>query len=92
MWVDDPDSSLYNTQQRLPADGRWSSAEKLANAPAYNFAQVIGYNEGATPGRGSAIFLHVSTGGPTAGCISVPTSALLALMRWQDAGAVIAIR
>lgn len=92
VWVDDPDSSLYNTQQQLPADGRWSSAEMLANAPAYNYAQVIGYNESASPGRGSAIFLHVSTGGPTAGCVSVPTSALLALMRWQESGAVIAIR
>jgi L,D-peptidoglycan transpeptidase YkuD (ErfK/YbiS/YcfS/YnhG family) len=92
VWVDDPDSSLYNTQQRLPADGRWSSAETLANAPAYNYAQVIGYNESATPGRGSAIFLHVSTGGPTAGCVSVSTSALLGLMRWQESGALIAIR
>ncbi len=92
VWVDDPDSSLYNTQQRLPADGRWSSAEPLANAPAYNYAQVIGYNEAATPGRGSAIFLHVSTGGPTAGCVSVATSALLDLMRWQESGAVIVIR
>ena len=25
-WVDDPDSALYNTHQRGPADGRWDSA------------------------------------------------------------------
>ena len=29
VWVDDPSSSLYNTHQRTPADGRWSSAESL---------------------------------------------------------------
>lgn len=91
VWVDDPASSLYNTHQRGTADGRWTSAEPLANAPAYNYAQVIGYNEAARPGAGSAIFLHVSTGGPTAGCVSLPTSALLDVMRWERPGAVIMI-
>ena len=90
-WVDDPDSALYNTHQRGPADGRWDSAENLLTVPAYNYAQVIGYNEGATPGKGSAIFLHVSTGGPTAGCVSVATSALLDIFRWERSGAVIVI-
>ena len=58
-----PASSLYNTHQRKPANGRWTSAEKLLNTPAYNYAQVIGYNEARTPGRGSAIFFHVDLGG-----------------------------
>ena len=91
VWVDDPGSALYNTHQRLPADGRWASAEQLANPPAYDYAQVIGYNEGATPGAGSAIFLHVATGGPTAGCVSLPASQLLEVLRWQRPGAVTAI-
>jgi L,D-peptidoglycan transpeptidase YkuD (ErfK/YbiS/YcfS/YnhG family) len=91
VWVDDPSSSLYNTHQRTPAHGRWDSAEPLDNAPVYNYAQVIGYNESRTPGRGSAIFLHVDHGGGTAGCVSVPTSNLLSILRWERAGAVIAI-
>ena len=70
VWVDDSASSLYNTHQRTPANGRWASAEKLLNQPAYNYAQVIGYNEARTPGRGSAIFLHVDKGAGTAGCVS----------------------
>ena len=53
---------------------------------------MIGYNEAHTPGRGSAIFFHVSTGGPTAGCVSLPASALLEVMRWERPGAVIVIR
>ena len=92
VWVDDPGSDLYNTHQRTPANGRWDSAEKLLNQPAYDYAQVIGYNEGRTPGRGSAIFLHVDKGGGTAGCVSLPTQPLLAVLRWERAGAVIAIR
>jgi L,D-peptidoglycan transpeptidase YkuD (ErfK/YbiS/YcfS/YnhG family) len=91
VWVDDPRSALYNTHQRLPAGGRWNSAERLQLPPAYNFAQVIGYNEARTPGAGSAIFMHVDQGRGTAGCVSLPTSALLSVMRWERPGVVIAI-
>ena len=91
VWVDDSQSSLYNTHQRKPASGRWDSAENLLNTPAYNYAQVIGYNESRTPGKGSAIFLHVDTGGGTAGCVSLPTSSLLAVLRWERPGAVMSI-
>jgi L,D-peptidoglycan transpeptidase YkuD (ErfK/YbiS/YcfS/YnhG family) len=92
VWVDDPSSALYNTHQRLPAAGRWDSAEQLLNTPAYNYAQVIGYNESRTPGRGSAIFFHVDLGHGTAGCVSLPTSSLLSVMRWERSGAVMVIR
>jgi L,D-peptidoglycan transpeptidase YkuD (ErfK/YbiS/YcfS/YnhG family) len=87
VWVDDSRSSLYNTRQRTPVKGRWMHAEALRVAPAYNYAQVIGYNERRIPGRGSAIFLHVDQGRGTAGCVSLPTRSLLAVMRWQRPGA-----
>ena len=87
VWVDDSRSRLYNTHQRLPVNGRWASAEKLRVRPAYNYAQVIGYNEARRPWRGSAIFLHVDQGRATAGCVSLPTSSLLAVLRWQKPGA-----
>jgi L,D-peptidoglycan transpeptidase YkuD (ErfK/YbiS/YcfS/YnhG family) len=90
VWVDDPASRSYNTHQRRPVHGRWRSAEQLRIAP-YRTAQVIGYNRARTPGRGSAIFLHVSTGRPTAGCIALPAAELRAVMRWERADAVIAI-
>ncbi|SES33835.1 L,D-peptidoglycan transpeptidase YkuD, ErfK/YbiS/YcfS/YnhG family [Pedococcus cremeus] len=92
VWVDDPASSLYNTHQRTPANGRWASAEKLLNQPAYNYAQVIGWNEARVPGKGSAIFFHVDKGAGTAGCVSIPTRGLLAVLRWERSGAVMAIR
>jgi len=91
VWVDDSGSSFYNTHQHTPANGRWDSAEPLLQRPAYNYAQVIGYNEARTPGRGSAIFFHVDLGHGTAGCVSLPTSALLAVMRWERPGAVMSI-
>jgi L,D-peptidoglycan transpeptidase YkuD (ErfK/YbiS/YcfS/YnhG family) len=91
VWVDDPGSSLYNTHQRSPSRGRWASAEHLQLSPAYGYAQVIGYNEARVPGAGSAIFLHVDQGRGTAGCVALPTSALLSVMRWERSGVVIAI-
>ncbi|MCL2465145.1 MAG: hypothetical protein FWF28_08780 [Micrococcales bacterium] len=91
VWVDDPDSPLYNTHQRLPARGRWLSAENLDNPDAYEYAQIIGFNEQRTPGLGSAIFLHVDTGEPTVGCVSLAKPSLLTILRWESAGAVIDI-
>jgi L,D-peptidoglycan transpeptidase YkuD (ErfK/YbiS/YcfS/YnhG family) len=87
VWVDDPRSSLYNLRSRTPVNGRWRSAEALHQSPAYNYSQVIGYNEGRVRGRGSAIFLHVDQARGTAGCVSLPTSSLLKVLRWQKRGA-----
>ncbi len=92
VWVDDPASSLYNTWQQEPANGRWRSAETLYTRRSYALAQVIAYNTARTPGRGSAIFLHVDHASPTTGCVSVPRAQLAVLLRWQRPGAVIVIR
>ena len=91
VWVDDPGSDLYNTWQRLPANGRWDSAEPL-DVPAYAYAQVIDYNTARVAGRGSAIFLHVDLGRATAGCVALPRERLLAVLRWERPGAVVVIR
>ena len=48
---------------------------------------VIDYNRGGTPGAGSAFFLHVSNGAPTAGCVAIPAGSLEALLTWLDPGA-----
>ena len=50
--------------------------------PSYNYFAVIAYNRHPiVPGKGSAIFLHVSTGQPTAGCVSIPEADLLRVLR-----------
>jgi L,D-peptidoglycan transpeptidase YkuD (ErfK/YbiS/YcfS/YnhG family) len=54
----------------------------MHNVPAYDYAAVIAYNTARVPGRGSAIFLHVGTGGPTAGCVSLPEAELIKVLRW----------
>jgi L,D-peptidoglycan transpeptidase YkuD (ErfK/YbiS/YcfS/YnhG family) len=84
VWVDDPASSLYNTWQQEPANGRWASAEQLDQPGPYQHAAVIAWNTARVPGRGSAIFLHVSLGHGTAGCVAVNGTVLVQVLRWLD--------
>lgn len=84
VWVDDSYSAYYNTHQRLPANGRWRSAESLYQPVPYAYAGIIGYNLERKPGAGSAIFLHVTTGSATAGCVSLPSSQVVPALRWLN--------
>jgi L,D-peptidoglycan transpeptidase YkuD (ErfK/YbiS/YcfS/YnhG family) len=82
VWDDDSASHRYN----LWTDTRYASAgrrpEPLRASPAYDAAVAIAYNTARKPGLGSAIFMHVSTGRPTAGCVSLPTTQLTQVLRW----------
>ncbi|MGG0454041.1 SH3 domain-containing protein [Priestia megaterium] len=82
VWVDDSKSSLYNTWQQKPADGRWASAENM-DIPAYDYGFVINYNESRTPGKGSAIFFHVGTN-YTAGCTATSKEQVVSILKWLN--------
>ena len=89
-WVEDPASPVYNTHQQGPEDksqAPWGHFERLIDQPvAYRYSALINFNVPASGGRGSGIFLHVSKGAPTAGCVSLPTAELLTALRWIDSG------
>ncbi len=83
-WVDDPNSKYYNQWVDITKVQKdWNSAEHLyAYKTAYKYGVVINYNtENIVPGKGSAIFLHNSTGSYTAGCVSVSESNLVNIMK-----------
>ncbi|MFF4802011.1 L,D-transpeptidase [Streptomyces sp. NPDC001351] len=88
-WCEDIPSTSYNrwTDPR-PADCRASESEHLASyGTQYAYAFVIGFNyHQRVRGRGAGIFLHVNGRGATAGCVSVPRSAMQALLRWAVPG------
>lgn len=88
-WAEQPGRADYNTHQLGPANpafAPWSNFEHLIDYPvAYRYAAVINFNIPVAGPYGSGIFLHVSTGGPTAGCVSLPESQLLTVLRWIDA-------
>ena len=95
-WWDEASSSAdYNTFQHVAnaanpctTTSPWGDPDSEAlwteKAPYPSFA-VINYNTGPiVAGAGSAIFLHASTGGATAGCVSVPLSDLDYFLRWMQ--------
>jgi L,D-peptidoglycan transpeptidase YkuD (ErfK/YbiS/YcfS/YnhG family) len=86
-WDDDPTTPDYN-QWVVGAAAAGASPEHLADhVPQYDEAAVIAYNTSpvvASPQMGSAIFLHVSGGGGTAGCVSIPQGDLVAVLQWLD--------
>lgn len=94
VWVDDPSSRHYNTMAKEDApDKDWASAEDLSKeTTAYKYAAVIEYNTAPiAKGAGSAIFLHCSTGRPTAGCVSVAEDDMVRLLRFLKPGDAIVI-
>lgn len=92
-WVDDVHSAYYNKLVDASQTGiQWSSAEHLISYPtAYRYAIALNYNTACTPGAGSAIFLHCSTGGATAGCISVSSSDMIRILKMLQGDSLIGI-
>jgi L,D-peptidoglycan transpeptidase YkuD (ErfK/YbiS/YcfS/YnhG family) len=88
-WVSDVRSPAYNTHQtcdpgKCPFNEK--AGENLGRAGAvYDYAVVIDYNRWpAHPGAGSAFFLHVTNGRPTAGCVAADRAVVIAILRWLD--------
>ena len=75
----------YNTHVRssVPIEGE----NLLAAGWVYNYAVVMGVNPGRVPNGGSAFFLHVTDGRPTAGCVAIDQGSLVAILRWLDPAA-----
>jgi L,D-peptidoglycan transpeptidase YkuD (ErfK/YbiS/YcfS/YnhG family) len=86
VWVDTPSSPYYNTWREDVPLGQGEDLDNLASyGTAYAYAVDIAYNtDPVVPGKGSAIFLHVTTGGGTAGCVSLAKVNLLEVLRWLD--------
>ena len=97
-WDEDPRSPTYNSFQHVrcgtkppfagDSEGMWQQPRP------YPYLAVVEYNmRPVVPGKGSGIFLHAQTGGPTIGCISLRKAELRTVLRWLRPGAepVIAI-
>jgi L,D-peptidoglycan transpeptidase YkuD (ErfK/YbiS/YcfS/YnhG family) len=86
-WVEDSRSRYYNQFRHVRCGAqppfRITSEDMSRSPTAYRHLGVIDYNTNPiVPGRGSGIFLHVSHGNPTLGCVSLPLPRLLAILRW----------
>ena len=89
-WSDDPADPSYNRPVRLPRP--FSAETLLRDDDAYDVVVVLGHNDAPpVPGRGSAIFLHLSEGRPTAGCVAVDRQDMLKLLPLLSPGDVMDI-
>lgn len=90
-WDEHVGSPTYNHWVYYPALNPPFAAgsEKLwTTTPAYDYAATIAYNNApVVQGAGSGIFLHVGTGGATAGCVSLSRADELTVLRWLDPAA-----
>jgi L,D-peptidoglycan transpeptidase YkuD (ErfK/YbiS/YcfS/YnhG family) len=85
-WDEQSSSALYNHFVHVPCgtkpDFGGGSEALWQTVPSYDYFAVIAYNRHPiVPGLGSAIFLHVSDGHPTVGCVSIPVGNLLRILR-----------
>lgn len=82
-WVDDSHSKYYNQFVNInEVEKDWNSAERIIDEGiAYKYALALDYNANGEKQRGSAIFIHVSKGIPTAGCIAIPEDDMIKLMK-----------
>jgi L,D-peptidoglycan transpeptidase YkuD (ErfK/YbiS/YcfS/YnhG family) len=76
------DYNRWVTRPCTRGEDMWKNARV-----AYRYGAVIDFNYWRPVyGRGSGIFLHQQTGGPTAGCVSLREADLVAVLRWMRPG------
>ncbi|ADH98495.1 S-layer homology domain-containing protein [Salisediminibacterium selenitireducens] len=84
-WISNVNDPHYNTWQER-SSSHAHDEHLIRYRDQYKYAMAIDYNmDNPIPGKGSAIFLHVSNGTPTLGCVSVPESMMRYFM--QELGA-----
>lgn len=86
-WDEDVHSPTYNTHvhaAKIVSD----DAENLYDSgPIYDYAVVIDHNPSRIPGRGAGIFLHVTNGSPTWGCVAIARDQMRSILQWLDPAA-----
>jgi L,D-peptidoglycan transpeptidase YkuD (ErfK/YbiS/YcfS/YnhG family) len=87
-WNSVSSSPAYNTHMRQTYSPGWPSENLYTMGAVYAHAVVIDYNRfPVRAGAGSAFFLHVTNGRPTAGCVAIAAASLNYVMRWLNPAA-----
>ncbi|MFT3715783.1 MAG: L,D-transpeptidase family protein [Gordonia sp. (in: high G+C Gram-positive bacteria)] len=83
-WVSNQNSPNYNKMVHQPNDPGGGSENLYNSGTAYDYAVNIAHNPQNIRGKATAIFLHVSTGEPTWGCVSIPEPQMKQILQWMD--------
>ncbi len=77
-WLGDTSHPYFN---ELVVSNKYVDGEHIIDyGKDYNYVLAIDYNSKKDAYKGSAIFFHVESGGPTAGCVSMPETNMVQLI------------
>ncbi|AZG44979.1 hypothetical protein D7316_01571 [Gordonia insulae] len=83
-WDSNMKSPTYNTMVRQPKSPGGDSENLYDSGPVYDYAVNIAHNPQRTPGKASAMFLHVTNNQPTMGCVAIDRELMRKVLTWLD--------
>ena len=86
-WDEDAGSPTYNTHVQSAVNPSSVTENLYDSGPVYDYAVNIAVNPQRIPGKVSGIFLHVTDGTPTWGCVAIGRSEMKSLLTWLDPSA-----
>ena len=86
-WDEDASSPTYNTHVRSANNPSGITENLYDSGPVYDYAVNIAVNPQRIPGKVSGIFLHVTNGSPTWGCVAIGLDEMRSIMTWLDPAA-----
>lgn len=86
-WDEDASSPTYNTHVRSATNPSGITENLYDSGPVYDYAVNIAVNPQRIPGKVSGIFLHVTDGNPTWGCVAIGREEMKSILTWLDPAA-----
>jgi L,D-peptidoglycan transpeptidase YkuD (ErfK/YbiS/YcfS/YnhG family) len=86
-WDEDAGSPTYNTHVHSVANPSSITENLYDSGPVYDYAVNIAVNPKRIPGKVSGIFLHVTDGTPTWGCVAIGRNEMKSVLTWLDPAA-----
>ena len=83
-WDEDASSPTYNTHVRSVNNPSGITENLYDSGPVYDYAVNIAVNPQRIPGKVSGIFLHVTDGSPTWGCVAIGRNEMKQVLTWLD--------
>jgi L,D-peptidoglycan transpeptidase YkuD (ErfK/YbiS/YcfS/YnhG family) len=86
-WDEDASSPTYNTYVHSVNSPSAITENLYDSGPVYDYAVNIAVNPQRIPGKVSGIFLHVTNGSPTWGCVAIGRDEMRSILTWLDPAA-----
>jgi L,D-peptidoglycan transpeptidase YkuD (ErfK/YbiS/YcfS/YnhG family) len=83
-WDEDASSPTYNTHVRSAVNPSAITENLYDSGPVYDYAVNMAVNPQRIPGKVSGIFLHVTDGNPTWGCVAIGREEMKSVLTWLD--------